>query len=155
MRTPQFRTTRVVIVLLLVFLAIQFELGMAINLAPSLPSLPQFGFSIPLIIQALQKIGGVGLLHAGVGIFLLLLAIVNLILALSSGVRGVQIFGVLGFLSTLLEVYSGILFTMSGFTNDSNSHSMATNFLLSMIFFFLELYVLKPAPKERPTSGNS
>ncbi len=149
MRSPLFRWLRIVVVLLLVFLSLQFELGMAINLSPSLPSLPAFGFSLPLIVQALEQIGGVGVLHAGLGILVLLLSMINLILALSSHGRGLAIFGVLGLLSTALEVVSGVLFTLSGFQNDGYSHGMATNFLLSFIFFFVELYLLKPVPAAR------
>ncbi len=146
MRTPLFHWLRVVVILTLVILALQFELGMAINLSPSLPSLSEFNFSVPLILQALQKIGVVGLLHAGTGIFILLLAIINLVLALSSRVRSVWIFGVLAFLSAFGAVSTGLLFVLSGFQNDGYSHGMATNFLLSFSFFFIELYMLKPVP---------
>ncbi len=149
MKKSLFRWLRVIIIIFLAVLAFQFELGMAINLSPNLPSLPAFNFSISLILQALQKIGAIGPLHAGVGVLLLLLALANLILAVISRVRSVIIFGILGFLSTILEMMSGILFTLSGFQNDGYSHGMATNFLLSMIFFFIELYLLKPVPVSR------
>ncbi len=149
MRTPLFRWLRFVVILFLVILAFQFELGMAINLSPNLPSLTPFGFSMPQIYDALQKAGVVAPIHASVGFFLLLLAIANMVLALFTRVRGVMIFGVLGLLSTLLEVASGILFTISGFQNDGYSHGMATNFLLSFIFFFVELYLLKPTASTR------
>ncbi len=99
-----------------------------------------------VILQALQKIGMVGLLHAGTGALILLLTIINLVLALSSRVRSVWIFGVLAFLSTFGAVSTGTLFTLSGFQNDGYSHGMATNFLLTFSFFFIELYMLKPVP---------
>ncbi len=146
MRTALFRWLRVVVILTLVILALQFELGMAINLSPNLPSLSGFIFSVPLILQALQKIGIVGLLHAGTGISILLLAIINLVLALSSRMRRLWIFGVLAFLSTFGAVSTGLLFVLSGFQNDGYSHGMATNFLLTFSFFFIELYMLKPVP---------
>ena len=121
---------------------------MAINLSPNLTSLSPFGFSLPQLFQALQTVGAVAPIHASIGFFLLLLAIVNLVLALRTRVRGVQIFGILGLLSTLLAAATGILFTLSGFQNDGDSHGMATNFLLTFIFFFVELYILKPAPAQ-------
>jgi hypothetical protein len=61
--------------------------------------------------------------------------------------RSVQVFGSLAFLTILLAAITGLLYTMSGFQNDGDSHGMATNFLLSFTFYFLELYFLKPAPK--------
>ncbi len=149
MRAPVFRWLRRLTIIFLVVLAFQFELGMAINLSPNLPSLSAFNFSITLILHALQGIGAIGPLHAGVGLLLMLLALINLALALASRARGVIIFGSLGFLSTGLEMISGILFTLSGFQNDGFSHGMATNFLLSMVFFFIELYLLKPVPETK------
>jgi hypothetical protein len=146
MRSPLFRWLRVVVILFLALLSIQFEFGMAINLGPSLPSLTAFDFSFPQIYAALQQAGLVAPIHASLGFFLLLLALANLVLALRSRVRGVQIFSILGVLSTLSAVATGILFTLSGFQNDGYSHGMATNFLLSFIFFFVELYLLKPEP---------
>ncbi len=154
MKSSLLRWLRALVILFLVVLAFQFELGMAINLGPILPNLSAFGFSIPRILQALQQIGAIGPLHAGVGVFLLLLALLNLILALASKARGVIVFGVLGFLSTILEMVSGILFTLSGFQNDGYSHGMATNFLLSFIFFFIELYLLKPVPRSKQAGDN-
>ncbi len=154
MQTPVFRWLRRMIIIFLAVLAFQFELGMAINLSPNLPDLPAFNFSIALILHALQQIGALGPLHAGVGVLLLLLALANLVLALASKARWVIFFGVLGFLSTTLEMISGILFTLSGFQNDGYSHGMATNFLLSFIFFFVELYLLKPVPGSKQAGDN-
>jgi hypothetical protein len=146
MRSSLFRWLRVVVILFLVLLSFQFEFGMAINLSPNLTNQPAFAFSLLLIYQTLQTVGAIAPIHAGLGIFLLLLAIVNLFLALRTRVRGVQIFGILGLVSVLLAIDTGILFTLSGFQNDGYSHGMATNFLLTFIFFFVELYLLKPAP---------
>jgi hypothetical protein len=56
----------------------------------------------------------------------------------------VQVFGSLAFLATLLAAITGLFFTLSGFQNDGDSHGMASNFLLSFTFYFLELYFLKP-----------
>lgn len=142
MRIPHLRLMRVIAVLIVVFLSLQFELGMTINLSPEQHNLPAFGLSIPLIIQALDTVGGIGPLHASVGIVLLLLAITNLVLALSSRTKGVQIVGTLGLFSTSGALATGILFTLSGFQNDGYSHGMATNFLLTFVFAFVGLYLL-------------
>jgi hypothetical protein len=78
---------------------------------------------------------------------LALISIVSLVFALKSGTGSVQIFGCLAFLATSLAITTGVLYTLSGFQNDGLSEGIATNFLLSFTFNFLELYFLKPGPK--------
>ena len=87
------------------------------------------------------------MIHARLGSGLVIFSVINLIFCLRSGLRSVQAFVSLAFLTTLLVAITGLLFTLSGFQNDGDSHGMATNFLLSFTFYFLELYFLKPAPK--------
>ena len=135
---------RAVVISLLVILAVQFEFGMAINLSGQ-PSLPPFSFSFTSVLNALNQIGFVGVTHAVLGTLLTIIALINLVMALASKMRGVQIFGALGFLSMVLAATMGLTFTLSGFQNDGYSHGMATNFLLTFGFHFLELYFLKPA----------
>ena len=65
-------------------------------------------------------------------------------LSLRSGLRSLQAFGSLAFLTILLADLTGLLYTLSGFQNNGDTHGMATNFLLSFTFYFLELYILKP-----------
>ena len=144
---------RFLVVAILVLLAFQFELGMAVTMSDP-PAIPPFGFSQSEFMNAMQRAGGVALIHADLGAFLVVFSVVNLILSLRApfgdlpaGLRGVQVFGGLAFLATLLAGITGQLFAMSGFQNDGYSQGMATNFLLSFAFYFLELYFLKPAPK--------
>jgi hypothetical protein len=59
----------------------------------------------------------------------------------------VQVFGILAFLATVLAATTGLLFVLSGFQNNGETHGMATNFLLSLSSYFLELYFLKPTLK--------
>ncbi len=68
-------------------------------------------------------------------------------MSLGSRVRSVQVFGSLVFLSLLLAVTGGLLFVLSGFQNDHNSHQMAAGFILSFAFYFMEPYFLKPDSK--------
>jgi hypothetical protein len=75
------------------------------------------------------------------------LSLVSLILSLRSGVGSVQIFGSLAFLTVLLAAIMGQLFVQAGFQNDNYTHGMASNFILSLVFYFLELYFLKPVPQ--------
>ena len=68
-------------------------------------------------------------------------------MALASKIRSVQIFGGLGFLAMALAEINGVIFVLSGFQNDNYSHGMATMFILTFGFYFLELYFLKPVAK--------
>jgi hypothetical protein len=146
MSTNLFKGLRVAVVTLIVFLAFQFELGMTINLSDP-PNIPPISFSLPNVLGALNQVGSVALVHAVLGTVLTILALITLVLALASGIRNVQVFGVLGFVSMALAAISGLLFVLSGYENDHYSHGMATNFILTFGFYFLELYFLKPAPR--------
>jgi hypothetical protein len=148
MSANQIKALRVVVITLLGFLVIQFEFGMAVNLS-NLPSLSPFGFSFSNILSALNQAGGVALIHAMLGTLLTILSLIGLGMALTSKVRGVQAFGGLGFLSMALAETCGVLFVLSGFQNDNYSHGMATNFILTFGFYFVELYFLKPAAKTK------
>ena len=147
MKSNQFKSLRVIVVITLILLTIQYELGMTINLSPNLPELAPFGFSLTKISDALHLAGPVTLAHAVLGSWITLVSILILILSLRSKVRSVQIFGSLSFLTMLVAMAGGILFTLSGFHEDHYSMAMASNFILTFIFNFLELYFLKPTPK--------
>jgi hypothetical protein len=146
MAAKQLKGLRIMVMVLLALLGLQYEFGMAVNIANP-PSLPPSGLSISGVSNALNRVGAVAVIHASLGSGLVLFSLVALILSLRSGVRSVQVFGSLTFLTVLLAAITGLLYTMSGFQNDGDSHGMATNFLLSFTFYFLELYFLKPSPK--------
>ena len=142
----RFRALRVLVMVILVLLIVQFEFGMAVTIANP-PELSPFSFSIVKISDALNQAGVAALLHASLGTLLAVFSVLSLVLSLRSRVRSVQIIGSLAFLATVLAASLGLAFTLSGFQNDNYSHGMATNFILSYTFYFLELYFLKPAPK--------
>ncbi len=142
----RFRGLRVLVMVILVLLIVQFEFGMAVTIANP-PELSPFSFSIVKISDALNQAGVAALLHASLGTLLAVFSVLSLVLSLRSRVRSVQIIGSLAFLATVLAASLGLAFTLSGFQNDNYSHGMATNFILSYTFYFLELYFLKPAPK--------
>jgi hypothetical protein len=144
--TNSIKRLQLVVVTLIILLVIQFEFGMTINLS-DLPNLGPFGFSIPAVLGALSQIGVVAVTHAVLGTVLTILSLVSLGMALNTKLRRVQVLGVLSFLSMVLAASSGVLFTLSGFQNDHYSHGMATNFILTFSFYFLELYALKSAEK--------
>jgi hypothetical protein len=143
MPTNRLQGLRVMVIVILALLGLQYEFGMAVNLATQ-PSLAPFGFSMDGVIHALNQIGAVAIIHASLGSALIILALINLVLSLRSGLRSVQIFGSLAFLTILMAALTGLLYTLSGFQNNGDTHGMATNFLLSFTFYFLVLYFLKP-----------
>ena len=144
MPTNRLQGLRVMVIVMLALLGLQYEFGMTVNLATQ-PSLAPFGFSMSGVIHALNQIGAVAVIHASLGSALVIIALINLILSLRSGLRSVQIFGSLAFLTILLAALTGLLYTLSGFQNNGDTHGMASNFLLSFTFYFLELYFLNPA----------
>jgi hypothetical protein len=127
---------------MLVLLGLQYEFGMAVNLA-NLPSLPALGLSFSNILGALQQAGAVAFIHAALGTSLTVVSVIGLVLALSLSVRSVQVFGVPSFLSIVLAEVNGILFALSGFQDNNYSHGMATMFLLTFASHFLELHFLR------------
>lgn len=142
MQSNRLRPLRILLVVILVLLGFQYELGMAVNIAnPN--AISPFQFSLSAVSEALHGVGIVAVLHAGLGGLLLLLSVIGLVLSLVSRVRGAQIFGALGFLCIVLAASGGLLFVLSGFQNDNHSHQMASMFLLSFTFYFLEVYALK------------
>ena len=146
MAAKRFQDLRIMVIVLLALLGLQYEFGMAVAITNP-PSLPQFGLSLNSVTNALQQAGVVAGIHASLGSGLVIFSLIALIFSLRCGLRSVQVFGSLAFLTTLLAAITGLLFTLSGFQNDGDSHGMATNFLLAFTFYFLELYFLKPALK--------
>ena len=148
MSSNQLKPLRITAMVMLVLLFLQYELGMATIMANP-PSIPPFGFSFTAFRSALDQVGVVALLHAGLGGWLVIFSVINLILALRTKIRSAQIFGVLSFLSVVFAAGGGLFFVLSGFQNDHASHAMATNFILSFAFSFLELYAIKPDSKSK------
>lgn len=143
MKTNQIKFLRGMVVIMLAVLVIQYELGMVVNLSPDLPKLPAPGLSLSNLSDALHLAGSTAQAHAALGSFLTLLSVLTLVLSLRSKNRSVKTFGSLGFLTILLAMTGGVLFTVSGFQEDHYSLAMASNFILAVVFYFLELYFLK------------
>lgn len=144
-----FKSLRRTIMVFLALLFLQFEFGITVIMSDP-PHLSPFNFSASAFRGALDQAAGVATIHALMGGLLLVLSIVNLIMALRSGLRSVKILGVLSFIGIVVAAGGGFFFVLSGFQNDNASHAMATNFILSFAFVFLELYYIKPDRKARP-----
>ena len=143
MPSNSLKPLRILLIAILILLFFQYELGIQVNFS-NLAAISPFGFSIPQISDALHQAGSLAWIHAIVGAWLVILAAINLILSLRSKVRSARVYGVLSFVSIVFAAGGGLLFVLSGFQSDNASHTMATNFLLSFVLFFLELYAIKP-----------
>jgi hypothetical protein len=146
MDRKHFNGTRILMMVILALLVVQFELGIITNLAGP-PELAPFSVLSSKFTEALKQAGIVETIHADIGSLLPLVSLAGLILSLRTRIRSVQIIGILAFLAVLVAAIAGLLFVASGFQNDIFSGWMAAGFILSLILYFLELYFLKPAPK--------
>ncbi len=136
-----FRPLRTFSIVFLVLLALQFELGMAVNLSPSLQEAAPPG-SVTALWTALGKVGADAIVHAVLGTVLSIAGVVGLVLALMSRGKATAVIGVFSFLFLALAESNGILFTLSGFKNDAYSHGMATGFLLAFSLYFVQVCIL-------------
>jgi hypothetical protein len=143
MSLNQLKNLRITTVIMIVSLFLQYELGIATIMANPI-SIPPFSFSISAFRSTLEQVGSVALPHAGFGGWLAIISVINLIFALRTKIRKAQFFGVLSFLSIATAAGGGLFFVLSGFQNDNASHTMATNFILSFAFSFIELYYARP-----------
>ncbi len=131
-------------IVMIVLLFLQYELGISTVMA-DIPSRSPFSFSIAAFQRALAQADGTAPVHAGFGGLLVIVAVINLILALATKVRSVQILGVLNLFFILVAAGGGLFFVLSGFQNDNASHAMATNFILAFTFAFIELFYIRSA----------
>ena len=136
------RSLRVVVIAILALLALQFELGMAVNLSPSLEVAAPLAGTPAAIWGALATVGGAAVTHALLGIFLTLVTLASLVFAVLSGAKSVAVIGILSFIAMALASSNGVLFTLSGFRNDGYSHGMSTMFLVVYSLNFIQVCVL-------------
>src|SRR5579864_8832881 len=135
------RTLRVFAIIMLSLLALQFEMGMSLNLSPRLKETTAVS-GIGGIVGNLDAVGADALTHGIMGTALAILSVGTLVLSLRSGSAGVIVIGILACLSTVLAAMTGVLFTSSGFSNDGYSAGMASMFLLTFSFHFILVAVV-------------
>ncbi|MEM0271953.1 MAG: hypothetical protein QW514_05370 [Thermoprotei archaeon] len=138
--------TKTVVGVTIVFLFTQFLTGMWVNMFVSFPSTPYSGgfFGMMGAMMSLMYIGGGVLLmiHMMMGYLILLFSLVALVAALLVGRMGVAAAGIAGFASVVFAGVNGLLFMLSGFTDDLNSYFMAVGFLLAFTSYFAMLYFI-------------
>jgi len=136
------KALRIAVIVMVVLLGLQFELGMAVNLSPNLDNVSPVAAAPAAVWSALAMVGAEAVTHALLGCLLTFFAVVILVLALLCGVPSVAILGAISFITIGLASANGILFTLSGFKNDNYSHGMATAFLLAFSAHFILLGIL-------------
>lgn len=149
MSASQLKRLRVLVMILLALLFVQYAFGLEVSFANP-PSLPAFSLSDGNAFNAaLNAVGTIAQVHAILGFFVWLVALLNLVLSLRAPIRSVPLFGTLTFVGITLAGVGGTLFVASGFNNDGASRAMAGLFLLSYTFAFLQLYFLRGSPASK------
>lgn len=139
----------------ILFLCVQYELGVAATVAGAFPTVPPAGISLGTFSSYVVTSGGSVLAHAVLGILILADASLTLVLALFARVRWIRITALVEFIFVLSAAAGGFLFVVSGFTDDSFSYQMSTGFLVAFVFTFLSLYVLRNPEPATPRASPS
>jgi hypothetical protein len=136
---PEWRRLRLLIVLTLVFLTVQGWFGDTTNLFATTTPVTVTA-SLGGLLTAIINTGPILIIHAFNGILILALAVIVLAFSLKSKPRSVQVPSILGLVMVVSAIIGGILFVLSGFTNNGVSAEMGGSFIGAYAFYFIELY---------------
>jgi hypothetical protein len=140
---PEWRRLRLLIVLVLVLLTVQGWFGDTVNLF-AVPAGPvTVEASASGLLTATVNDGAVLIIHAFIGIVILVLSVTVLAFSLKSKPRNVQVPSILGLVMVVSAIIGGTLFVLSGFTNNGVSAQMGGSFIGAYAFYFIELYYAK------------
>lgn len=99
--------------------------------------------SIDGVILAATATGPTLLIHATVGLILLFLAIIVFAASVRGKPRNIQVPATIGLLMVIFALAGGVMFVLSGFTNNGASAQMGLTYILAYASFFTELYYAK------------
>lgn len=119
-------------------LAVQFLIGMFINLYANLPLNPDYEEFTSVMMRAMGKYNSFMLIHVVLGISLVFSSSAIYFLAMLSRCKTDIILASMGLVGILLSAYSGLDFFMAGQQNHY-SLIMSFGFIISFISYFLEL----------------
>ena len=139
---PEWRRLRIFIVLTLVALTVQGWFGDTVNLFSSFPT-GTVESSANGLLGAVVNVGPTLIIHAFIGIVILTLSVVVLAFSLKSKPRNIQVPSILGLVMIVSALIGGVLFVLSGFTNNGVSAQMGGSFIGAYAFYFIELYYAK------------
>lgn len=95
------------------------------------------------LLTAVVNVGPTLMIHAFLGILILALSVTVLAFSLKSKPRNIQVPSILGLVAVVSAIIGGILFVLSGFTNNGVSAQMGGSFIGAYAFYFIELYYAK------------
>jgi hypothetical protein len=81
--------------------------------------------------------------HAFEGIAIFALSLVVLAFSIKAKPKSIRICAILGLVYEVVAGVGGLLFVLSGFTNNGNSAQMGGGFIGAYAFYFMELYYAK------------
>ena len=140
---PEWRRLRLLIVLTIVLLTVQGWFGDTVNLF-AVPNSPvTVEASASGLLTATVNDGAVLIIHAFIGIVILVLSVTVLAFSLKSKPRNVQVPSILGLVMVVSAIIGGTLFVLSGYTNNGVSAQMGGSFIGAYAFYFIELYYAK------------
>ncbi len=147
MTTPpgraEWRRLRILIVVTLVLLTVQGWFGDSVNLF-AIPTIPvTVDQSAGGVLTAMVNVGPTLIIHAFNGIIVLAVAAIVLALSLKSKPRSIQVPAILGLVMVVSAIIGGVLFVLSGFSNNGVSAQMGGSFIGAYAFYFIELYYAK------------
>jgi hypothetical protein len=126
----------------LVTLLLQYGLGIGVNLFVTVPDADQHSGVGGAFGKAMSNGPAALAAHAGIGLLLIINAIVVLAQSLRSGVRAVAVASAVGLLSILGAAFAGAAFVSDG--QNSASMTMAVLTGVALFCYGLNLYVLGP-----------
>jgi len=133
------KSLRVFVIVMLALLALQYELGIATNLSPNMKEVPPVGLAE--LDKLLASVGPAAVLHATLGVLLLVAAVAALVLSILAAGPALVVTGIIAFVGTALAFLNGILFSLGGFKDDGYSHGMATGYLVAFSLYFVQLTI--------------
>lgn len=143
------RTAKIAAMLVLGLLAVQFALGMDVNLFVHLPGT---GNSVGMRGMMGAMAGSPALMvHMMLGFLLAILALVAVLTAATTGRGSVLVSSIVGALGIVVAGLGGIRFMMYGQGNLA-SFVMAIGFLVALLAFVFELLVLPGREQERAST---
>ncbi len=124
----------------ILLLALQFILGMYVNLFVTIPQL-SFGYGMMDGMMALMFTAGMSLvmLHMFIGMIIGVVSIFILVMSLIAGASRIAYLSVISLGFVTLAGINGILFLFGG-QNNVNSFAMAVSFLVVLLAQFFILY---------------
>lgn len=141
-RSVEWFGLRKLLVATLIVLTFQGWLGDSVNLFSMFPN-GTIQDSANGLVLAVVDTGPILLVHAITGLVLLFLGIIVLAASVRGKPRNIKVPAALGLLMVVFALAGGVMFVLSGFTNNGASAQMGLTYILAYASYFAELYYAK------------